>query len=130
MKKPITAALAALLMTVCVAASIFAIGGAAMLNKNGVSSSNVPAQASSGGDQNAPQQASQVDQMQQLIAQYQDHEQQYQQREQQLQQQLAQATSQVQVDQQTIQQFQALLSALQERGVISITNDGRVFINQ
>ena len=127
MKKSTTAILSALLMTLCVATSIFAIGGAALLNRNGTPTSN--AQASGGGDLNAPQ-SSQSAQVQSLIAQYQDHEQQYQQREQQLQQQLADANAKVQQDQQLIQQFQMLLNALQQRGLIRITDDGRVFITQ
>ena len=130
MKKSFMPVLVALLITACVGVSMFAIGGAALFNKNGVSVSNSPAQSSDVAVLNSPQSTGQVDQMQTLISQYQDHEQQYQQREQQLQDQLAQANAQLQQDQQTIQQFQSLLTALQQRGVIRITNDGRVFINQ
>lgn len=131
MKKSFTPVLVALLITACVGASMFAIGGAALLNKNGVSTSNSPAhQVSDAVGLNASQQVSQVDQLQNLVSQYQDHEQQYQQREQQLQEQLAQANAQIQQDQQMIGQFQNLLTALQQRGVIRITNDGRIFINQ
>jgi hypothetical protein len=130
MKKPINAVLVALLITACMGLSILGIGGAALFNKNGISSSNSPAQSTNGTGLNSAQQVSQTDQMQNLIAQYQDHEQQYKQREQQLQEQLAQANAQVQQDQQLIGQMQNLLSALQQRGLIRITNDGRVFINQ
>jgi hypothetical protein len=130
MKKPITAVLVALVITACVGLSVFAIGGAALLNKNGTSTSNTPMQAAGGAGLNSTQANSQADQSQQLIAQYQDREKQYQQREQQLQQQLADANSQIQQDQQLLQQFQGLLAALQQRGMIQITNDGRVFINQ
>jgi TolA-binding protein len=130
MKKSFTALLVALLITACVGASIFAIGGAALFNKNGGTASSSPAQASDVSGLNSPQQASQTDQVQSLISQYQDHEQQYKQREQQLQEQLAQANAQIQQDQQMIGQFQNLLMALQQRGLIRVTNDGRIFINQ
>ena len=123
MKKSIIPVLVALLITACVGVSMFAIGGAALLNKNGVPISGAPAQGSDAPGLNSPRSVGQVEQMQTLISQYQDHEQQYQQREQQLQDQLSQANIQ-------IQQFQNLLAALQQRGVIRITNDGRVFINQ
>ena len=127
MKKPFMAVLIALLVTACVGASIFAIGGAALLNKNGVPASNSAAQAAVA---NTSQSTDQVAQLQSLVSQYQDHEQQYQQREQQLQQQLAQANTQIQQDQQTLQQVQMLLAALQQRGLIRLTNDGRVVITQ
>jgi TolA-binding protein len=129
MKKPIIAALLALLMTACVGAAIFAIGGAAVLNKNSVPVSN---SASAGGTTaviSAPQTTNQVAQLQNLISQYQDREKQYQQREQQLQNQLSQTNAQLQEAQQTVQQAQMLLQALQQRGVIRVTNDGRIFIN-
>ena len=130
MKKPFMAVLIALLVTACFGASIFAIGGAALVNKSGVPVSNSPAQAADVSAANLSQQADQVAQLQSLISQYQDHEQQYQQREKQLQDQLAQANAQVQQDQQTMQQVQMLLSALQQRGLIRLTNDGRIIITQ
>jgi TolA-binding protein len=130
MKKPFMAVLIALLVTACMGASIFAIGGAALVNKSGVAVSNSLAQAANISAVNSSQQADQVAQLQNLISQYQDHEQQYQQREKQLQEQLAQANAQVQQDQQTMQQVQMLLSALQQRGLIWLTNDGRIIITQ
>ena len=110
MKKPFIAILIALLVTACVGASIFAIGGAALVNKNGVPASNSAAQASDVAAVNSSQQTDQLAQLQGLVSQYQDHEQQYQEREQQLQQQLDQANTQIQQDQQTLQQVQMLLS--------------------
>lgn len=121
MKKQIMALLVALLMTACVGGSMFAIGGAALFNKNGVQVSNSPAQAAQVSNASSSQQ-DQIAQLQSLVSQY-------QQREQQLQQELSQANAQVQQDQQMIQQVRLLLSALQQRGVISISNDGRIFIN-
>lgn len=131
MKKHIMALLVALLMTACIGTSIFAIGGAALANKNGVPVSNSPAQASQASNVSPSQaQSDQVAQLQNLVSQYQAREKQYQQREQQLQNQLAQDNAQIQQDQQMVQQIQSLLGALQERGLISITRDGRIFINQ
>jgi peptidoglycan hydrolase CwlO-like protein len=129
MKKPIIAALIAILITACVGAAMFTIGGAALLNKNGTTAANSPAQSVQAVSLNTAQQSDQVAQLQGLISQYQDHEKQYQQREQQLQDQLSQANAQIQSDQQTIQQAQSLVEALQERGIIRISN-GRIFLNQ
>lgn len=130
MKKSFVAALLALVMTTCIGAAIFAIGGAALLDKNGEPPADSPARGASNVHLDTAQQTDQVAQLQGLISQYQDREKQYQQREQQLQEQLSQASSQLQADQQTIQQAKILLQALQERGVIRIASDGRIFITQ
>jgi len=129
MKKQFMALSIALIMTVCVAAFIFTIGGAALFNKNGVAASNSGSEAVVISDTNLTQ-ADQVAQLQNLVAQYQDHEQQYKQREQQLQEQLSQANAQIQQDQQMFQQVQMLLGALQQRGMITVTEDGRIIINR
>jgi len=129
MKKQVMAVLFALLITACIGLPIFAVGGAALLNKDGVPVSGSPQQVSMVSDTNISQQ-DQIAQLQDLISQYQDHEQQYQQREQQLQEQLAQANAQIQQDQQMVQQIQLLMGALQQRGLITITPDGRIMINQ
>ena len=128
MKNNFSAILIAIFMTACVGVSIFAIGGAALFNKSGVPVSNSAVQASKISDIN-PAQSAQVAQMQDLITQYQSHEEQYKQREQQLQQQLAQANAQVQQDQQMVQQIRSLIGALQQRGLITVTQDGRIIIN-
>lgn len=128
MNKSMIAILIALLMTACVGASIFTVGGAALLNKNGSPVSNSPAQAVNVSASTQP--ADQVAQYQSLVAQYQDREKQYQQREQQLQDQLAQANAQIQEDQQLVDQARSVLSALQQRGVIQITDDGRILITR
>ena len=112
MKKSIVAVLVAFLITSCVAISIFAVGGAALFNKNGTVASNARSQITTVSDSNSASQTDQTAQLQGLIAQYQDREKQYQQREQELQQQLAQANAQVQSDQELIQQTRSLLSAL------------------
>lgn len=126
MNKSFMAVGIALLITVCVGASLFAIGGAALLNKDTVPISDSPSQAPAV----TSSQSDQLGQLQALVTQYQDREQQYQAREQQLQQQLAQANTQIQQDQQTLQQVQMLLAALQQRGMIQLTNDGRILITQ
>jgi peptidoglycan hydrolase CwlO-like protein len=129
MKKQFMAILAALFITACVGASIFAIGGAAVLNKNTAPLANSASQISAVSDPSQSQQ-DQVAQLQDLVSQYQNREQQYQQREQQLQDQLTQANTQIQQDAQLLQQVQSLLGALQQRGLIQITSDGRIFITQ
>jgi peptidoglycan hydrolase CwlO-like protein len=129
MKKSFIAALIALLITACVGAAMFTIGGAALLNKTGTTAANSPAQSAQAVSFNSAQQSDQVAQLQGLVSQYQDREKQYQQREKQLQDQLNQANSQIQSDQETVQQAQALVQALQERGIIRIAN-GRIFLNQ
>jgi peptidoglycan hydrolase CwlO-like protein len=126
MKKSFLAAGIALLITLCVSASMFAIGGTALFNKNNVPIFDSAAQATAA----TSAQTDRPGQLQALVTQYQDREQQYQAREQQLQQQLAQANAQIQQDQQTLQQVQMLLAALQQRGLIQLTNDGRVIITQ
>jgi hypothetical protein len=128
MKKSLTAVLVAVLISSIVGVAILAIGGAAYFNKNGTHVSN--AQAAGGAELNTSRPALQADQLQQLVSQYQDREQQYKQREQQLQQQLADANTQIQNDEKLVQQTRMLIQALQQRGIIQITNDGRIFINQ
>jgi len=129
MKKPMIAALIAILMTACVGAAMFTIGGAALVNKNGTTAANSVDQSVQTVSLNTAQQSDQVAQLQNLVSQYQDREKQYQQREQQLQDQLNQANAQVQSDQQVIQQARSLVQALQERGIIRISN-GQIFLNQ
>ena len=130
MNKSFLAAIVAVLMTACVGAAILGIGEAALANKNISPLSNSPIQVVGNADPSTTQPTDQVTQLQNLISQYQDREQQYQQREQQLEGQLAQATSQIQADQETIRQAQLLLQALQQRGIIRISDDGRIFITQ
>jgi TolA-binding protein len=129
MKKQFMAILAALLITACIGASLFAIGGAALVNRNTTTASDSSTQLTAISDSNLSQ-PDQLAQLQDLVAQYQDREQQYQQREQQLKDQLVQSNAQIQQDQQLLQQVQILLAALQQRGLISVTNDGRILINQ
>ena len=125
MKKQLIALLAAILMTACVGGAMLAISGVALFNPNGTVAANSQAQVV---DPNANQQ-SQVQELQNLVAQYQTRYQQYQARESQYQQQLNQANLQVQQAQQQMQQIQSLLNALQQRGLITVTSDGRIYVN-
>jgi hypothetical protein len=128
-KKHVAAFTAATLMTACSGAAILAIGGVALFNKSGVNPANSPAQAAKVADVSLTTQ-SQVQQLQSEVAQYQARDQQYQAREQQLTQALNQAQASVQAQQEQTQQVQMLLLALQQRGLITISNDGRIFINR
>jgi phosphoglycolate phosphatase-like HAD superfamily hydrolase len=119
---------AAALMTACLGASILAIGGAAFFNPSGGTAASSRAQMSAPAP-GAIQQV-QLQQLQSLVAQYQGRESQYQAREQQYQQQLDRSTAQVQQARVQMQQIQELLNALQQRGLISVTSDGQIFINQ
>jgi DNA repair exonuclease SbcCD ATPase subunit len=126
MKKQLMAFLVATIITLSVGVGILLVGGAVYLNRNGtVVQNTAPAQVSASA---ANAQNQQVAQLQDLVTQYQDREKQYQDREQQYQQQLAAANQQIQADQQQFRQVQLLLSELQQRGIITVSN-GRVFIN-
>ena len=123
-RKP--ALIAAFLTTLVIAVAMVLVGANAFLNPNSVPVSTTPASASA----NSPSEVvavsantggDQVQQLKDLIAQYQSREQQYQQREQQYQQQLNDATTQ-------IQQFESLLQQLQARGVIRINPNGQISI--
>ena len=127
MTKRFSAFLAASLTTACIAIFVLAVGGAALLNPNGTVAAQSASQAAAalnGTD------GSQVQQLQALVAQYQSREQQYQAREQQYQQQLQSANGQVQQARNQIREVRALLSELQQRGLITITADGQIVINR
>lgn len=133
MKKQVIAASVAIIMTICIGLGIMAVGGAALFNRNGVAASN-SANASSADVAAQPiadaSQQAQIQQLQSLVDQYKSREQEYQTREQQYQQQIAAINSQLQKDEGQLSQFQMLINALQQNGVITITQDGRVLINR
>jgi vacuolar-type H+-ATPase subunit I/STV1 len=132
--KTLPAIIAALAITVVIGVAMIAIGANALLNPNTVPVAN----AAAGGSVTtvsltADQQ--QVEQMQSLIQQYRDREKQYQaqlqqatQRLQQANQQLQQANQAIQQDGQQVQVYQQILIDLQQRGVITITNDGQIIL--
>lgn len=112
--------LASLLITALVGAGMFVIGGNALLNNNTAPVSNSPQTAQAQGV-SAPSGQTQVQQLENLVQQYQQREKQYQAQLNTAAQRLNQANEQV-------QSYQQVLSALQERGVIQITNDGQILI--
>ena len=123
-RKP--ALIAAFLTTFVIAIAMVLVGANAFFNPNSVPVSASPASASTDSSSgvvavSASTGGDQVQQLKDLVAQYQSREQQYQQREQQYQQQLNDATAQ-------IQQFQNLLQQLQARGVIRISPNGQISI--
>ncbi len=135
MKKQLTAFLAAVFITSCIALGIFAVSGVAYANANGVQASNTPGQSTNVNASNAVsqvqvQQQQQIQQLQNLVVQYQQRDQQYQQREQQYQNQLNQANAQLAQAQQQLGQFQTLVNFLQQRGIITITSNGQVYVDR
>ena len=114
--------IAATLITVFVGFGMVGIGVNAASNPNSVAVSDSPAQAAqvSAGAKSDPS-AAQIDQLQNLIKQYQSREQQYQTEIKSLSQKLSDANA-------TADQARQILQALQERGIIQITRDGRIFL--
>ncbi len=136
MKKQLTAFVAAIFITMCIATGIFVVSGVAYANTNGTQAANTPSQSASttGGqgvstDVNASNVVGQV-QIQQQIQQLQSLVAQYQQREQQYQAQVTQANTQLAAAQQQLQQYQSLVNFLQQRGIITITSGGQVYVNR
>jgi chromosome segregation ATPase len=142
--KHIQALVAAFVMTIVIAVAILALGLNALINKNVVQVKNSPAAipaAVTTSSQTASQTTSvdpaQLQQLQNLITQYQSRETQYQnelkQAAQQLDQknaQIQQDQTQIQQDQATLQQYQGLISARATGGVTHNTPDGRILIPQ
>jgi Tfp pilus assembly protein FimV len=118
MKKQYTALLAAFTITVCVALGMLLVSGSAFLNKNGIPVADSPAAATATAVYSSAQDA-QLQQMQDMVTQYQTREVQYQ-------NELATASQQLQAANSQIQQYQLVLMALQNRGVISIDQSGRI----
>jgi flagellar motor protein MotB len=128
-RKTMPAITAALFMTAVLALVIVSIGLNALFNRN-----TVPLQASAASPQDAAalngaastdtsSQDATVQQLQSLIAQYQSRETQYQ-------TQLQQAADQINQLTQQNQQYQSLIDALQNAGVIQINQNGQVFLNR
>jgi len=116
---------AATLITGIVALGMVGIGVNATTNLTSVAVSDSPARtaqaaqavASAASDQSTAQ----IDQLQNLIKQYQSREEQYQAEIKSLSQKLSEASA-------TADQAQQILQALQERGIIQITRDGRILL--
>jgi peptidoglycan hydrolase CwlO-like protein len=131
--------IAATLVTVIIGLGMVAIGVNAASNTNSVPvtdspASNSPAQAAAVTTSNvvnisnsAADQA-QIKQLQDTIQQYQNREKQYQDREKQYQTELARVSQQMNDATAQTDQLKQILMALQERGVIQISSDGRISI--
>jgi peptidoglycan hydrolase CwlO-like protein len=116
------ALIAAAVTTALIGLGVLTIGVNAASNPDSVPVSDSPVAAATVST-SAPsaQLQTQIDQMQNLINQYQDREKQYQAEISSMSQKLSDANVQV-------QQLQQVLVALQQRGVIQITRDGRIFV--
>ena len=135
-KKTMPAITVALFMTAVVGVLVLSFGLNALFNRN-----TVPLNASAASPQEAAvlsgtastgttdstnaatasNQAATIQQLQCLVSQYQSRETQYQ-------NQLQQAATQINQLKQQNQQYQNLITALQNAGVIRVTQDGRVFL--
>ncbi len=114
--------IAATFITALVGLGIVGIGVNAVSNPNSVPVSDSPSQTVQVSTNTAADQTSaQINQLQNLIKQYQSREQQYQTEIKSLSQKLSDATA-------TADQAQQVLQALQDRGIIQITRDGRIFL--
>ncbi len=114
--------IAATFITGIVALGMVGIGVNAVSNPNSVAVSNSPAKTAQVSANTATDQTSaQIDQLQNLIKQYQSREQQYQTEIKSLSQKLSDANG-------TADQARQILQALQERGIIQITQDGRILL--
>jgi peptidoglycan hydrolase CwlO-like protein len=117
--------IAATFITAIVAVGTVGIGVNALSNPNTVAVSNSPAQTTQATQVSTKaatdQTSAEIDQMQNLIKQYQSREQQYQTEIKSLSQKLSDANA-------TADQARQVLDALQQRGIIQITQDGRIFL--
>jgi hypothetical protein len=120
MKKQYTALLVAFAVTICMGAGMLLVSGSALLNKNGLPVANSPAQATATAEIKTAEQA-QLQQLQNLVTEYQTREVKYQ-------SELSTAGQQLQLANDQLRQYQMLLAALQNRGIINIDQSGRVSI--
>lgn len=116
-KKQFPALAAALVMSLAVGLVMVSLAVNALANSN-----SVPLQSASVSNSGGSGDQATIQQMQNEISQYQAREQQYQ-------GELTQAATQLNQAKAQVQQYQSLINALQDAGVIQITQDGRVFIS-
>ncbi len=119
--KQFSALIAAFFITGAIGFTMFSIGANALTNQNTIPVSNSPASASASVSSTQDATQAQLQQMQEIINQYQARDQQYQQQLNELIQQVNQGNAQVQA-------YQQLLLELQQRGVIIIQRDGTIRI--
>ena len=120
MKKHYTAILAAFLITMCMGAGMLVVSASAYLNKNGLPVANSAAEATATAAVASAQDA-QLRQLQSLVDQYQAREVKYQ-------NELATASQQLQAANAQVQQYQFVMTALQNRGIINIDRNGRISV--
>lgn len=118
------ALVAATLVTALIACGMLAVGMSAIRDRPLVAAASAAENTSaiSGGNESGAH----VQQLQNLVQQYQAREKQYQSQLQDLNQQLDQANQQLDGANAQVSQYEQLLQALQARGVIQITADGRI----
>ncbi len=112
MKKHLTALITALVITAVIGMGIFVIGVNALTNKNTVPLQNTPGSAVTSSNTSANSASSTSTNVQQL------------------QQEVSSLQSQLSQENQAIQQYQSVLQALQQRGLISIDQNGNIFLNR
>jgi chromosome segregation ATPase len=141
--KTLPAILFALGITAVLAITMAVIGANALVNPVTLPITNSPASASTSGSgvaaasfssssasSAASSDPAQVAQLQALVTQYQDREKQYQTELADAVNRLNQANTQLQTQDQQIQQFQQLLTILQQRGLIRIDSNGQIFLGR
>jgi TolA-binding protein len=112
--KRLEAMIAAVIVTGIIGACILLVGASALLNPNSVPASNSADEPAAVANLTAgdPQTLAQVNQLKDIVGQYQNREKQYQ-------SQIDQLNGQV-------KQLQGIMTELQRRGVIRILNDGTI----
>lgn len=120
MKKQYTALLIAFAVTICMGAGMLLVSGSALLNKHGLPVANSPAQATATAEVKSAEQA-EIQQLQNLVTEYQTREVKYQTELSSAGQQLQQANNQ-------LRQYQILLAALQNRGYITVNSNGQIVV--
>ncbi len=138
--KAFPAFLFALAMTAIIAISMLIIGGNALANHNTSPILNAPpasnianvsdpsSNSSSSSDTQLKAAQQQINQMQQLINQYQTREQQYQNELKQAAQKVNDANAQLAQANQQLNVYQQVMQALQQRGIIQISQDGTIYL--
>jgi uncharacterized protein YlxW (UPF0749 family) len=127
MKKHGSALFAAFLITLIVGVGMFVIGGNAIITNSvtsaqaATSSNSAQTAANSSTANTVTVDAAQLQQLQNLVSQYQQREQQYQ-------QQLSDAQQQINQANQSLQQYQQLLEILVSRGIIQVDQQGRIYL--
>ena len=134
--KAFPALLFSLAITAIIAFAMFIVGGNALLNTNSLPLLNSPA-ASGASNASVPSSdpklaaaEQHIADMQKLIDQYQARENQYQTELQQAAQKINDANAQLDQTNQQLQVFEQVIMALQQRGVIRITQDGHIQLLQ